>query len=59
MIYTGNNTRLSKGQIAIHGVMHTRMPRLPQGYQGESITQTLTLKNGYTLTLTGWHITEK
>lgn len=59
VIYTGNNTRLSRGQIATHGVTHTRMPTVYKGYQGNPVEQTLTLKNGNSLTLKGWQITEK
>lgn len=59
VIYTGNNTRLSKGKIATHGVMHTRIPPIPKGYKGTPVNQTITLKNGYTLELKGWQITEE
>lgn len=59
VIYTGNNTRLSRGQIATHGVVYRRMPTVYEGYQGKPVEQTLTLKNGNSLTLKGWEINEK
>lgn len=57
-LYTGNNHRISQGEVATYGAF-TNVNYDPVNYNKQDIKQTVTLKNGATLKLKGWSITEK